>query len=177
VFSSDMGYACTGARWRRWWRISTVLVKKNAPALPEYRLRSGASFLESGGPVQVVYETLRAEAVGEIAGQSITASWRHGWERFGLLGLFNQDPELRTSIPETMRQVYLQGASESPVGWRKTMDVYRAVIDKSFEDILSRRASDELIASPCGNLRESVYASSTETVDDPEPSCAVALSG
>ncbi len=132
--------------------------------------------MESGGPVQVVYETLRAEAVGDIAGQTITPAWWHRWESFGLLGLFNGQ-ELQTPIHESIRGVHLEGAAESAEGWRKTLDVYRSVLGKSLDDIFSRRASDELTASPCGDLRESVFTTTTETLDDPEPGYAVALSG
>ena len=156
--------------------MSTALdVKKNAPPLPEHRPPNEASFLESGGPVQLVYETLRAKAVGDIAGTITPALW-HRWVSFGLLGLFN-DQELHSPIHESIRGVYLQGAAESAEGWRKTLDVYRGVIGKSLDDILSRRASDELTVSPCGDLRESVFTTTTETVDDPEPGYAVALSG
>jgi hypothetical protein len=128
--------------------------------------------------VQLIYETLRAETVGDIAGQTITPSWWHRWESFGLLGLFKEDQELHTPIHESVRQVHLQGAAESAEGWRKTLDVYRSVIGKSLDDFFSRSASDELTpASPCGDLRESIFTPPTETGDDPEPSYAVALSG
>ena len=125
--------------------------------------------------MQLVYEALRAEALGETAGPTINPSWRYRWESFGLLGLFN-DQELHTAIREPIRDVYFQGALESAEGWRKTLEVYRSVIDKSFEDIFSRRESNELIATPCGDLRESVFTTTTETVHDPEPSYAVAMS-
>jgi hypothetical protein len=131
--------------------------------------------LESGGVVQFVYETLRAEALGETAGQTVTPSCKYRWESFGLLGLFKQQ-ELPTAIHEPLRRVYLQGVSEGAEGWRKTLEVYRSVIGKSFEDIFSRRESNELIATPCGDLRESVFTTTTETGHDPEPSYAVALS-
>ena len=68
------------------------------------------------------------------------------------------------------------GATESAVGWRKTLDVYRSVVDKSLDDIFSRRESDELTASPCADLRESFFTTTTETVDDPKPGSTVALS-
>jgi hypothetical protein len=124
----------------------------------------------------LVYETLRAEAVGNIEGATVTPSTRHRWECFGLLGLF-KDQELPTPIHESIRGVHLQGAAESAEGWRKTLDVYRNVIDKTLDDIFSRRQSDELSALPCGDLCESVFATTTETVDDPKPAYAVALSG
>ncbi len=132
--------------------------------------------MESGGAVQLIYETLRAEAVGDIAGQTSTPAWWHRWESFGLSVLFN-DQELNTPIHESIRAVHLQGAAESAEGWRKTLDVYRSVIGNNLDDILSRRTSDELTTSPCGDLRESVFTTTTETVDDPEPGYAVALSG
>jgi hypothetical protein len=125
--------------------------------------------------VQLVYEALRAEAVGE-SGAMVTASTRHQWESAGLLGLF-KDQELHTPIHESIRGVRLKGAAESADGWRKTMDVYRSLIDISLDDIFSRREKDELTASPCGDLRESVFATTTEAVDDPKPDYAVALSG
>jgi hypothetical protein len=125
--------------------------------------------------VQLVYETLRGEAVGDIAEQTITPAWWHRWESFGLPGLFN-DQELHTPN-ESIRGVHLQGAAESAEGWRKTLDAYRSVIGKSLDDAFSRRGNDEqLTVSPCGDLRESVFTTSKETVDDPEPGCAVALS-
>jgi len=133
--------------------------------------------LESGGPVQLIYETLRAEVVGEMAGETSTDSWWHRWERFGLLGLFNQDQELHIPVDGSIRGVHLQGAPQSAEGWRTTLDVYRSVIDKSLEDILSRRVSDELTASSCGDLCESLFTTPTETGYDPQPSYAVALSG
>ena len=126
--------------------------------------------------MQVVYETLRAEAVGDTAGQTIMSEWWHRWESFGLLGLFN-DQELHTPIHESIREVHLQGGAESAEGWRKALDVYRSMIGKTLDDIFSRRESDDYIASPCGDLRESVFTTTTETVDDPEPGYAVALSG
>jgi len=127
--------------------------------------------------VQLVYETLRAEAVGDIAGPTITASWWHRWERFGLLGLFSEQ-ELHSPIHDSMLGVHLEGAAESVEAWRKTLDVYRSVIEKSLDDnIFSRRTSDELTASPSGDLRESVFSTTTETVDDPKSGYAVALSG
>jgi hypothetical protein len=132
--------------------------------------------LESGGAVRLIYETLRAEAVGEITGQTVTPSWRHRWESFGLLGLFKEQ-ELPTPIHGPIAGVQLQGAAESAEGWRKMLEVYRSVIDKRLEDIVSRRASDEFTASPCSHLRESVFTTPTETVDDPKPGYAVALSG
>jgi hypothetical protein len=57
--------------------------------------------------VQLVYETLRGEAVGDIAEQTITPAWWHRWESFGLPGLFN-DQELHTPN-ESIRGVHLQG--------------------------------------------------------------------
>lgn len=131
--------------------------------------------MESGGEVQLVYEALRAEALGETAGSTVNFSWMYRWESFGLLGLFN-DQELYTAFREPIRDIYLQRALESAEGWRKTLEVYRSVIDKSFDDLLSRRESHELIATPCGDLRESVFPTTTETGHDPEPSYAVALS-
>jgi hypothetical protein len=125
--------------------------------------------------VQLVYERLRAETVGGIAVQALDASWRQRWERFGLLGLFT-DVEPCAPTQEPIGGVHLQGAAESAESWRKALEVYRSVIDKSLDDIFSRRVSDELIASPCGDLRESVFSTPKETVDDPEPSYAVAFS-
>ena len=131
--------------------------------------------MESGGEEQLVYEALRAEALGETAGPTVNPSWRYRWESFGLLGLFN-DQELHTAIREPIRDVYFQGALESAEGWRKTLEVYRSVINKSFDDLFSRRGNHELNATPCGDLRESVFTTTTETVHDPEPSYAVAMS-
>jgi hypothetical protein len=132
--------------------------------------------LESGGPVQLVYEAFRGEAVGDIGGQTITPDWWHRWESFGLPGLFN-DQEL-PAAHESIHGVHLQGAAESAEGWRKTLDAYRSVIGKSLDDIFSRRGNDEqFTVSPCGDLRESVFTTPKETLDDPEPGYAVALSG
>jgi hypothetical protein len=131
--------------------------------------------LESGGKEQLVYEALRAEALGKTEGPTVNPSWRYRWESFGLLGLFN-DHQLYTAIREPIRDVYFQGALESAEGWRNTLEVYRSVIDKSFDDVFSRRENHEPLATPCSNLRESVFPTTTETGHDPEPSYAAALS-
>jgi hypothetical protein len=131
--------------------------------------------LEFGGEVQLVYEALRAEALGETAGPTVNPSWRYRWESFGLLGLF-KDQELHTAIREPIRDIFFQGDLESADGWRKTLEVYRSVIDKSFDDVFSRRGNHELTATPCGDLREGIFTSTTETVHDRESSYAVALS-
>jgi hypothetical protein len=114
--------------------------------------------------------------VGEPEAATVTPSTRNRWKSVGLLGLFN-DHELHTPIHESIEGIQLEAAAESAEGWRKAVDVYRSLIDISLDDIFSRRESDELTASPCGDLRESVFAATTEAVDDPKPDYAVALSG
>ena len=46
---------------------------------------------------------------------------------------------------ESVGRVQLLGATESAESWRRTLEVYRSVIDKSLDGLLSWRVRDELI--------------------------------
>ena len=61
--------------------------------------------------MQLVYEALRAEAVGDIAVAALDRSLRQRWQSLGLVGLFTDED--CAPVHESVGRVQLLGATES----------------------------------------------------------------
>ncbi len=107
--------------------------------------------------MQVLYEALRAESLGERALHCLNTKCRDQWEKVGLLGLFSPE-DIRGGASDTTYWIQLQQATDmSQAGWR-LVEAYRILIEKSLNDRLPRRRSH--VSPSSRDLREGVLSSS-----------------
>jgi hypothetical protein len=107
--------------------------------------------------VQLLYEALRAQALGEVSLQPLDTSGRDRWEEFGLLGLFAAE-DVRGGSCEPTPWIRLQGATDSSAAWRGLVEAYRILIDRSLSDRFASRRSHGVASSSCRDLCEGVLS-------------------
>jgi len=114
-----------------------------------------------GGPVQVDYEALRANALGDRGAVAGDAAMHDRCQRYGMVGLF-RDEDIAADLDHPPRRVELCGAPESAAGWRTLVEVYRALIEKSLNPLPQGRIDDETSPTPRVDLRASLVSPTAE---------------
>lgn len=109
--------------------------------------------------MQILYEGLRAENLGERALQPFDTKWRNQWERVGLLGLFSAE-DVQGGLSEPTLWIRLQEATDMSEAGRQLVEAYRILIEKSLTDRFPRRSSHEVTSPLSRDLREGVLSSS-----------------
>jgi hypothetical protein len=128
-----------------------------------------------GGPVQTLYEGLRAETLGEDVDRGIDPSVREQFTQAGFIALFPRG-EVRNAGWMPPFQIEMEGADKDSCSLRTFVEIFRLIIERSVENlpVISWRTNREHFSAACGNLRQGFLAPPAEARHHRKPAGRVA---
>ena len=128
-----------------------------------------------GGPIQTLYEGLRAETVDENFDPGIDPAVRERFAQAGFIALFPGE-EAREAGWMPPFQMEMESAGKNLCSLRAFVEVFRLIIERSVENLsaISRRTNRGNFSTASGHLRQGLFASPAEAGHHLKPAGRVA---